>query len=235
MSWGAVVGAGVGLLGSAMSSDKNGGAGAQSQTSSKEPWAPAQPWLLRNLVQGQALQDQYTAQPFSPKQQAAYDNSYAQSDYMRQLVPSLLGQMGNQGVGFDANNPLAKPKAWDWTAGLGSGAPNLGPQSVGGAQATPSAAPPAQQGGDFMQQGYGDPQLEKYMQGGGDLLGNSVFIDPSQYTGKFGSFKYGDAMPQPGTQGYKDMNDYFAYGGQDPMNKYGKGPKSTAVERSGGV
>ena len=213
MSWGAVVGAGVGLIGSAMSSDKNGGAGTQTQ--SKEPWAPAQPWLLSNIVQGQGLQSQYAAQPFSPKQQAAYDNSYAQSDYMRGLIPSLLTQLQGQPIGFDPSNPTAKPKAWDWNA-LADGA--LGQRSVANATAAPAPAPAQSPLGDFVQQN--DVLSGMTMTGMGDngLLG----------TGSYGSFKYGMATPKPGTQAYRDMSEYFAMGGTDPNNIYGR--QSTAYQ-----
>ncbi|MDM0007893.1 hypothetical protein QTI51_24620 [Variovorax sp. J22G73] len=191
-----------------MKSDKNGGAGAQSSSQSKEPWAPAQPWLLSNVVQGQALQDKYTAQPFSPQQQAAYDNSYAQSDYMRGLVPSLLNQLQGQPVGFDPSNPTARPKAWDWNA-LANGA--LGQQSVRNATA-PAAAPATSPLSQFMQQSDVLSGATMSGMGSGGLLG----------TGGYGSFKYGMAMPQPGTQAYRDMSDYFNNGGADPNNLYGR-------------
>ena len=98
MPWGAVAGAVVSYgLNEMGGKDKNGGAGTQTNT--KEPWLAAQPWIQSNMRQGQTLQNQLTAQPFSPQQQAAYNNSYAQSDYMRNLVPSLLGQMNQQQVG----------------------------------------------------------------------------------------------------------------------------------------
>jgi hypothetical protein len=206
MSWGAVVGAGVGLIGSAMSSDKGGGAGTQSQ--SKEPWAPAQPWLMQNLLQGQQLQNQYTAQPFSQQQQAAYDNSYAQGDYMRELIPSLLGQMQSQPVGFDPANPLARPKAWDWNA-TGGG---LGQRSVLDARAAPSAAPPAKERGEFMQQADVLSGMNMTGQTPTGLLGS----------GGYGSFRYGMDV-QPGTQAYRDMSEYFANGGLDPNDRYGRG------------
>lgn len=206
MSWGAVIGAGAGLLGSAMSSDKNGGAGTQTQ--SKEPWAPAQPWLLSNIVQGQNLQNQYAAQPFSPKQQAAYDNSYAQSDYMRGLVPSLLNQLQGQPIGFDPSNPTAKPKAWDWNA-LADGA--LGQRSVANATAAPAAAPAQQNLGDFMQQNGVVSGMNHSSWDGTTMLGG----------GGYGSFKYGMPTPQPGTQAYRDMSAYFANGGADPNGYYG--------------
>lgn len=206
MPWGAAVGAGIGLLGDAMKSDKNGGAGTQTQ--SKEPWAPAQPWLLSNIVQGQAMQNQYAAQPFSPKQQAAYDNSYAQSDYMRGLIPSLLNQLQGQPIGFDPSNPTAKQKAWDWNA-LADGA--LGQRSVANATA-PAPAPAQASLADFMQQNDVLNGANATGMGAGGLLGS----------GGYGTFKYGMAMPKAGTQEYRDMNAYFANGGYDPNNIYGK-------------
>lgn len=215
MSWGAVIGAGAGLLGSALSSDKNGGAGTQTQ--SKEPWAPAQPWLLSNIVQGQGLQNQYAAQPFSPKQQAAYDNSYAQSDYMRGLVPSLLTQLQGQPIGFDPSNPTAKPKAWDWNA-LAGGA--LGQRSVANATAAPAPAPAQQSLGDFVQQNGVVSGMNMTGMSDSGLLGN----------GGYGSFKYGMPTPKAGTQAYRDMTEYFNYGGADPNNYYGRAATNPYVD-----
>lgn len=207
MSWGAVIGGGIALAGNMMSDDKNGGAGTQTQ--SKEPWAPAQPWLMQNLMQGQLLQNQYTAQPFSPRQQAAYDNSYAQSDYMRDLVPSLLGQMQDQPVGFDPANPLARPKAWDWNALAGTGN-GLGQRSLREiADAAPAKNEPSLS--DFMQQN--DVLSGMNMTGqtaSGGLLGS----------GGYGAFRYGMDV-QPGTKEYRDMQEYFLMGGVDPNGKYG--------------
>lgn len=218
MSWGAVIGAGAGLLGSAMSSDKNGGAGTQTQ--SKEPWAPAQPWLMQNLLQGQMLQNGYTANPFSPRQTAAYDNSYAQSDYMRDLIPGLLDQMQDQPVGFDPANPTARPKAWDWNALAGAGG-GLGQRSVLGAAA--QAAPVAKEDtlGDFIQQNGVVSGMNMTGTGGGfGLMGN----------GGFGSFKYGMAAPKAGTKEYRDMTEYFNYGGSDPNNYYGRAATNPYVD-----
>ena len=216
MSWGAVIGGGLALAGNMMSDDKNGGAGTQSQ--SKEPWAPAQPWLMQNLLQGQQLQNQYTANPFSPKQLAAYDNSYAQSDYMRDLIPGLLGQMQEQPVGFDPANPLARPKAWDWNA-LGGAGSGLGQRSVrdAAAQATPAKEEPKL--ADFIQQSDVLSGMNMTGQGpGGGLLGG----------GGYGSFRYGMDV-KPGTKEYRDMSEYFAMGGVDPNNKYGRGEQALGV------
>lgn len=123
MTWGAVAGAAVGVVGSAMSSgggsQTNGGAGTQTQT--KEPWAAAQPWIMNNLQQGQNLQNAYTAQPFSQLQNDAYTNQGNQSAYMRQAIPSLLGQIGSQQVGFDRNNPNARPTAFNFNGAAQAG------------------------------------------------------------------------------------------------------------------
>ena len=60
MTWGAVAGAAVGVVGSAMSSgggsQTNGGAGTT--TSTKAPWLQATPWITNNMTSGQALQSQ---------------------------------------------------------------------------------------------------------------------------------------------------------------------------------
>ena len=238
MPWGAAIGA-VGAIASAsMANDKNGGAGASTQ--SKDPWMQATPWIMNNMQQGQNLQNQLTAQPFSQQQQQAYNNSYAQSDYMRNLVPSLLGQMQNQQVGFDRSNPTAREKAWDWAGLMGSGTPNVSGagsgsmQQAAAAQAAIDAAnrnkTPAD-AGTFVNQsdilnGTNMSGLSQNAIGG--LLG----------TGKYGAFTYGMNMPTPGTQAYRDMSEYFANGGGDPNNLYGRGTQTAnplAGLMSGGV
>jgi hypothetical protein len=223
----------------ALSSDKNGGAGTQTNT--KEPWLMAQPWINQNMAQGQALQSQLAAQPFSPQQQAAYNNSYAQSDYMRGLVPSLLGQMSQQQVGFDRNNPQQTgQKAWDWAGLMGAGSPNLNQQSVGDAQARADAAAAAAaaakkaQAGDFTQFNaqpntlanyYGawlSPNSSRMLTDGGEGV-RSLFMGAlGDSGGGFGEFKYGQATPAKGTQAFRDMQEYFSYGGNDPYNIYGR-------------
>ncbi|VTU37003.1 hypothetical protein [Variovorax sp. PBL-E5] len=217
MPWGAAIGAGIGLIGDSMKSNSNGGAGTQ--TNSKDPWAAAQPWLMSNIVQGQNLQGQYAAQPFSPQQTAAYGNQYGLSDYERSLVPSLLGQLSRQPLGFDPNNPNAKSQAFDWTGGglLGAnGTPNLNQSSVLGAKPPPTAAaaPAAQPASSFVDQGNNQ------------FTANRTADNPMGVTmgvGGYGSFKYGDPIPAKGTQKYYDYQQYLAYGGADPANLYNGG------------
>jgi len=239
-TWGAVAGAAIGVVGSAMSnrgggSQTNGGAGTQTQT--KEPWAAAQPWIMNNLQTGQNLQQRYAAQPFSDAQNQAYQNQANQSAYMGALVPSLLGQMSGQQVGFDRSNPNARPQAFNFNgadqAGQAAAAQNQQgllamlsrqQQAPVNLNPAPAAAAPA---GDFVQQVQSQNPLDQY----NSLLRVGMTADQARQNGidpmagmngSYGSFKYGSPMPQPGTKEYRDMNEYFAYGGKDPYNFYGK-------------
>jgi hypothetical protein len=225
-TWGAVAGAAIGVVGSAMSDgggSKNGGAGTQTQ--SKEPWLAAQPWIMNNMQQGQALQQQYQNQPFNAQQQQAYANQYAQSDYMRNLVPSLLGQMQKQPIGYDPANPNARPTAWNWDALLGQGGGGAA-GSMTAAQAAQDAAdaanrnrkPPEKEAPQFTQQGMGYSPLQQQLATSGRspwLLGQLQTDNHPASTGSFGAYKYGDE-PKPGTQAYRDMMEFFLMGGNDP-------------------
>lgn len=214
MPWGAVAGAAIGLVGDQMKEDKNGGAGTQ--TASKEPWEAAAPWLRGLLTQGQTLNDQYTKQPFSAQQQAAYQNQYGQSDYMRQLVPSLLGQLSGQQLGYDKNNPDARPQAFNFAGLMGNNAPNLNQTGLLNPQMAQAPAPaPVQQAPSPFTQ---NRALEGFTpQNVMDLQ------NPSSLGGGLGAFRYGDAAPQPGTQAYRDMQEYLQWGGTDPSGLYGRG------------
>ena len=243
MPWGAVAGAvasyGLSKMGG---DDKNGGAGASTQ--SKEPWLMAQPWITSNMQQGQALQQQLAAQPFSPQQQQAYNNSYAQSDYMRSLVPSLLGQMQNQQVGFDRTGQQPnKQNAWDWSGLLGSGAPNIGGGSgsmqSAQAQADADAAKKNADSGDFKQFDAASNPLAgyyaAYMGMGNSMTDGGAGVKQAFQSALgdaggagYGQFKYGQPAPDKGTKAYRDMQEYFQYGGNDPFNLYGHAPSADA-------
>ena len=258
MTWGAIGGAAIGLVGNSLLSDGGGGSqqngGAGTQTASKEPWAAAAPWIKSNLASGQALQAQYAAQPFNQQQLGAYANLGKQTGYMNQLVPSLLGQIGAQRPGFDLNNQSARPQAYSFdgvrqaqpaAALLGDGGQPNGSQGMGllsmlggdpSAGATSAAnpapqAPAPQPASTFQQQ---DASL-------GHPFGLSSFVmedlartNPGNWmqlmqgqpggaaAGGYGEFKYGQAMPAPGSKAYRDMSEYFANGGADPANIYGR-------------
>ncbi|WP_146039393.1 MULTISPECIES: hypothetical protein [unclassified Variovorax] len=197
-----------------MKSDKNGGAGTKS--SSSEPWLAAQPWLMQNLAQGQAMQSQMLANPFSSQQDAAYDNQFALSDYGRTLVPSLLDQLGGQPVGFDKNNRSARPKAWDWKAT----AEGLGQRPI--ADVTDPVPAPKTDERKFVQQDMGYTPQQQYLLDSGRspwLMGETQMSlgAGNRGNGSYGAYTYGDT-PKPGTQAYRDMQEFFLMGGNDPMN-----------------
>lgn len=80
-----------GLLGAAASGDTK-----TESTSQKDPWKPAQPYLLENLQTNSDLQKQYAANPFSNEQKTAYQNSFNNSDNFRNNVaPGLLGMVNS--------------------------------------------------------------------------------------------------------------------------------------------
>ena len=75
-----------GLAGAVDSGDK-------SATSSRDPWAPMQPYLLGLAKDGADLYQKYRQQPFSPAQQTAYGNVGGLLDALNQSAPALLAAM----------------------------------------------------------------------------------------------------------------------------------------------
>lgn len=241
MSWGAVAGAAVGVVGGMMSD--SGGGGGQSQSTTKQPWMPATPWLMDNLAQGQRLQGQYQAQPFNAQQQQAYGNQANQSAYMRAAVPSLLRQMQGNQIGFDRSNPNARPAAFNWD-GLMSAAKE-GQAAQGGlldmlnssgavnSSLTPMAEPPKKEEGTFTQQDMGYTELQQRLVDQGRnpwMMGETqVLAGPGgQGNGGYGAYRYGDT-PQPGTPAYRDMMEFFMRGGNDP---FGIAPGGLGIKRA---
>ena len=100
MNAGAVLGAVAGALDS---KDKEA-------TSSRDPWAPMQPYLLGLAEDGRGLYNQYKAQPFSPAQQTAYGNVGGLLDVLNQNAGGLL--QGMQANATGANQFVrGKPRA----------------------------------------------------------------------------------------------------------------------------
>lgn len=249
MSWLAVGGAAVGVVGNALtSSGGGGGGGGQTQTASKEPWAMAQPWIMNNMVQGQNLQNQYAATPFNAQQQGAYGAQANQTAYMRAAVPSLLRQIQGQQVGFDRSNPNARPNAFSFDGLLSAAkdgqAAAASQQQQGGlldmlnsgsgainSSLTPLAEAPKKEepAGTFTQQSINwSPQQQAAIDSGRSpwMFGGSPegFVAGNQAfqgNGGYGSFRYGMDVPKPGTKEYRDMQEYFLNGGVDPYGKYG--------------
>lgn len=80
----------------------------QQQTQTRDPWGPAQPFILDALQQGQKLNQQYQQQPFSAQQQQAYNNLGGLLSAVNQGIPGLLAGMQANASGannFDRRNP----------------------------------------------------------------------------------------------------------------------------------
>ena len=90
---GSLIGAGLGAVAGALDSkDKEA-------TSSRDPWAPMQPYLLGLAEDGRGLYNQLKAQPFSQAQQTAYGNVGGLLDVLNQNAGGLLQGMQANATG----------------------------------------------------------------------------------------------------------------------------------------
>lgn len=99
-TWAKLAGA---AFGAATSGDQN-----QQSSQTREPWGPAQDWIKQNIASGQALQQQYQAQPFSPLQQQAYTNQFGLLNNINANAGQLFAGMNANSSGanaYDRNNP----------------------------------------------------------------------------------------------------------------------------------
>lgn len=102
----ALIGAGASIIGGLLGSKNK----APTTTQKSEPWSAVQPWLKDNIATGQKLQAQYEAQPFSPLQQQAYANLFADNDNFRtNVVPGLLSWANNSMQGGYQRQNVARP------------------------------------------------------------------------------------------------------------------------------
>lgn len=114
-------------------------AGDKEQTSSRDPWAPAQPYLKGLLSDGAQLYDQYKQQPFSQSQQAGYTNIGSLLDLVNNNAGGLLS-------GFRANASGANQ--------FQRGTPGL----LQGSSFNPTAE-------QWQPQGYGDMGMAQFRRG----------------------------------------------------------------------
>lgn len=82
-----------GLLGS-----KAGGDQQQTATATKDPWAPAQPYMLDNLKNEASLQQYYQATPFNQQQTEGYSNLFGDIGNFRNNVMPGLMDFANKGM-----------------------------------------------------------------------------------------------------------------------------------------
>lgn len=123
-------------------------------TASKEPWAPAKPWLMNNITTGQNLQDYYQSHPLSSLQQQGYQNLFGSLDNFNSNVAPALQSVANRLMGSNYTRSI--------------GQQNYQQPSIGG------FAPQGVQGG----QGQGNPQALMQgiagMQGANPMNGTSM-------------------------------------------------------------
>lgn len=82
-----------GLLGASGSGDKT-----TTQTATKDPWGPAQPYILNNLQNEANLQKYYQQNPFNAQQIQGYSNLFSDINNFRNNVAPGLMNFANQGM-----------------------------------------------------------------------------------------------------------------------------------------
>jgi hypothetical protein len=143
-----------------------GQSSTQSTTQSRDPYAPAQPFINQTINSGMGLQQQYQAQPLSLGQIGAYANSQGLTDGFRAQAADLTSQMNNMRQ-FDRSNPTQRATQFNFNS-----APDTSAQSM---QTTINSLPQASQ-----------LDLGRRIVEGG-LLGNSQPSDSSRYTEEGGT------------------------------------------------
>lgn len=83
----------------------------QTQTTSKEPWSEAAPWIKDNIGIGQRLQNFYQQNPFNAIQQNAIGQTLNDQDYYRNtLMPGLMAFLGQPRAGGNSLSALGIPQ-----------------------------------------------------------------------------------------------------------------------------
>lgn len=109
----------------------------QTQTTSKEPWSEAAPWIKDNIAAGQRLQNFYQQNPFNAIQQNALQQTLGDQDYYRStLMPGLMAFLGQArgGLGGGGMQSLLGPMGAPTSAGQGQPGGLMGAQGGQGLQ-----------------------------------------------------------------------------------------------------
>lgn len=77
------------------------GARDQTQSASKEPWGPAQPFLKDVLSRAGGMLPNYLDNPISPEQRQAMNNVFGLTNAGMNAVPGLLANMNAAGGGYN--------------------------------------------------------------------------------------------------------------------------------------
>ena len=106
-----------GLFGAASSGNTTTGA-----TQSRDPWAPAQPFILKNLQNEADLQSYYQKMPFNQQQQQGYSNLFGDIGNFRDNVAPGLLDFANRGM---ATNYQRQRGSTPGSIGYGGGGGNV--------------------------------------------------------------------------------------------------------------
>lgn len=105
-----------------------GGDKTTSNSSSRDPWAPAQPYLIDNLKTNANAQEFYRQNPFSDLQKQQYQNAFNSLANSQANIPGLLANASNFGKSSRGVMPAmqgllsgtqAAPINWDQYANIG--------------------------------------------------------------------------------------------------------------------
>lgn len=94
-----------------------GSSGGGTQTASKEPWGPAQPWLQNQITTGQNLQNYYQAHPLNSMQQQGYQNLAGSLDNWNSNVAPALQSVANRLMGSNYSRTIGQQNYQQPSAG----------------------------------------------------------------------------------------------------------------------
>jgi len=185
MAWTAVAGAATASLGGALLN--SGTTSGSTDTNSKSPWAPVQPWLQNQINTGQNLQDYYQSHPLNSMQQQGYQNLAGNLDNWNSSTAPALQAVANRLMGANYSRTIgqqnySQPSVGGYSQTLGNPLGSSSPSYAQAMGSNPTASydqgfqsqqPSSGLLGFTQSQGY-PMQLQSQQQTFGGLLGPSV-------------------------------------------------------------
>lgn len=123
--------------------------GGEQQTSSKEPWAAAAPWMRENIESGRNLQAYYQQNPWNQPQQSSYQNIFGDIDNFRSSIAPGMMDFANRLMGSNySRGQQPQGSAGQQSQGMPQGYQNkpmqVQPGLLGQGQSGPFSAPRGQ-------------------------------------------------------------------------------------------
>jgi len=209
MAWTAVAGAATASLGGALLN--SGTTSGSTDTTSRAPWAPAQPWLQNNINTGQNLQDYYQSHPLNSMQQQGYQNLAGNLDNWNSSTAPALQSVANRLMGSNYSRTIGQSNYQQPSIGnqfqsggmQGGGMQGGGMQgAMGGYMAGLSSGGPQWGNGPSYGQAMGNNSTMSMGGNQGGLLGPAIQqqftqpqMDVTQGQGLYGLLNWSDLMP----------------------------------------